>query len=180
VALQVKLGLARRINETASEPANELLEQLQVDTQQALDDLRDLARGIYPPLLADQGLRAAVEAQVRRSPVPVRIEADAVDRYPPEVEAAVYFSVLEALQNVAKYAQASAATVTLADGTGTLEFAVADDGVGFDSAATTYGTGLQGIADRLAALGGSVEVRGAPGQGTRVVGRVPVASGGPQ
>jgi signal transduction histidine kinase len=150
-------------------PANAALDQLQQDAQQALEDLRDLARGIYPPLLADQGLRAAVEAQVRRSSVPVLVEAEGVDRYAPEVEAAVYFSVLEALQNVAKYAHASAATVTLSDGTGTLEFAVADDGVGFDADATSYGTGLQGMADRVAAIGGTLEVRAAPGAGTRVV-----------
>jgi signal transduction histidine kinase len=178
VALQVKLGLVRRMTDGAPGPASDVLDQLQQEAQQALEDLRDLARGIYPPLLADQGLRAAVEAQVRRSPVPVRVDAGGVDRYPPEVEAAVYFSVLEALQNVAKYAQASVATVTLSDGTGTLEFVVADDGTGFEASRTTYGTGLQGMADRLAAVGGTLEVRAAPGEGTRVVGRVPAAARG--
>ncbi len=176
VALQVKLGLVRRMTDGVPGPANDILDQLQQEAQQALEDLRDLARGIYPPLLADQGLHAAVEAQARRSPVPVRVDADGVDRYPPEVEAAVYFSVLEALQNVAKYAQASGATVTLSDGTGTLEFVVADDGAGFEASRTTYGTGLQGMADRLAAVGGTLEVRAAPGEGTRVVGRVPAGS----
>ena len=83
---------------------------LQVDTGAALDDLRDLARGIYPPLLADKGLVAALEAQARKSPIPVRVDADGVDRLPQDIEAAVYFSVLEGLQNVAKYAQATSAT----------------------------------------------------------------------
>ena len=82
---------------------------------EALDDLRDLARGIYPPLLADEGLRVAVEAQARRSPVPVTVEASDVGRYSQEVEAAVYFCILEALQNVAKYAEASSVKVGLAD-----------------------------------------------------------------
>src|SRR5213079_896556 len=105
---------------------------LQADTQAALDELRDLARGIYPPLLADRGLIVALEAQARRSAVAVTIEADGVGRYPREIEAAVYFSCLEALQNVAKYAEASRATVRLSDGQGGLRFEVADDGRGFD------------------------------------------------
>jgi signal transduction histidine kinase len=178
VALQVKLGLVRRMTDGVPGPANAAIDQLQQDAQQALEDLRDLARGIYPPLLADQGLRAAVEAQVRRSPVPVRVEVDGVDRYAPEVEAAVYFSILEALQNVAKYAHASAATVKLSNGSGTLDFQVVDDGVGFDAVATTFGTGLRGMADRVAAIGGTLEVRAAPGAGTRVVGRVPASARG--
>jgi signal transduction histidine kinase len=148
--------------------------QLQGDVTEALEELRDLARGIYPPLLADKGLVAALESQVRKSPVPVLIEADGIGRYPREAEAAVYFSCLEALQNVAKYASATSATVTLADGDGSLRFEVTDDGAGFDVAGSSYGTGLQGIADRLAALDGQIEVRSTPGEGTTVAGVLPV------
>jgi signal transduction histidine kinase len=115
----------------------------------------------------------ALEAQARRSAVAVRVEADGVGRYPREVEAAVYFSCLEALQNVAKYAEASSATVRLSDGQSGLRFEVADDGRGFDAGTTSYGTGLQGIADRLAALGGTVHVSSSPGEGTSVTGELP-------
>ena len=173
VALAVKLRLARSVLEKDPARVDAMLDELAGETQQALEDLRDLARGIYPPLLADQGLGAALEAQARRSPVPVTVEADGVGRYPPEVEAAVYFSCLEALQNVAKYAGATAATVALREAPGRLEFRISDDGVGFDAGATSYGTGLQGIADRLAALGGTLAVASMPGRGTAITGSLP-------
>ena len=121
-----------------------MLTQIDAEIQTALDDLRDLARGIYPPLLADKGLGAALDAQARRSPVPITIRADGLGRYPPEVEAAVYFSCLEALQNVAKYAEASSATVILAQSNGHLTFEVVDDGRGFDPASTRTGPGCRG------------------------------------
>jgi signal transduction histidine kinase len=177
VALRISLGLARSTVQTAPEEAGELLEQTEQAASRALEDLRDLARGIYPPLLADLGLRAALEAQARRAAVPVMVEATGVGRYPQPTEAALYFSVLEALQNVAKYAHASAARVTLGQDGPSLVFAVEDDGTGFDPATTPMGTGLQGIADRLAALGGTVEITSAPGHGTRVTGQVPAAAG---
>jgi signal transduction histidine kinase len=104
----------------------------------------------------------------------VGIEADGIGRYPQEQEAAVYFCVLEALQNVAKYAGATHATVRLHENDGHLAFSVTDDGAGFDPERTSYGTGMQGMADRLSAQGGSLEVRSAPGGGTTVIGRVPV------
>jgi signal transduction histidine kinase len=151
-----------------------MLGELQTQTTETLEDLRDLARGIYPPLLADKGLRAALEAQARKSVVPVEIVPDGVARYSQEVEATVYFSVLEALQNVAKYAGASRVEVRLGPSEGELRFEVTDDGRGFDSNDTPSGTGLQGIADRLDAIGGRLEVRSAPGRGTTVVGRIPV------
>ena len=153
-----------------------MLEELQKDTTDALENLRDLARGIYPPLLADRGLPAALQAQARKAPIAVSIEADGVGRYPQEVEAAVYFCCLEALQNVGKYAVgASGATVRLSGAEDELVFEVTDDGAGFDPSSTGYGTGLQGMADRLDALGGHLTVESAPGSGTRVLGRVPVA-----
>jgi signal transduction histidine kinase len=176
VALQVRQRLAEQLVDRDPARAKAMLEELQTDTGKALEDLRDLARGIYPPLLADKGLAAALAAQARKSPIPVEVGADGIGRLPEDVEAAVYFSVLEALQNAAKYAEAQRAELRLLREADTLVFEVSDDGVGFDPDATGYGTGLQGIADRLGALEGSLEVESAPGHGTTVVGRIPLGS----
>jgi signal transduction histidine kinase len=174
VALSVKLRLAEGLLERDLSQARDLLERLQSDTNEALEDLRDLARGIYPPLLADQGLFSALQAQARKAPFPVEVQAHGIGRYPQEVEAAAYFSCLEALQNVGKYARASGAIVTLSDGDGHLRFEVADDGAGFDPSQVGYGTGLQGIADRLGALAGTLSVTSAANAGTKVAGVIPV------
>jgi signal transduction histidine kinase len=173
VALSVKMRLADGYLDRDPARVREILTQMQSDTNDALEDLRDLARGIYPPLLADKGLAAALEAQARKGPIPVEVQAAGLGRYPQEVEAAAYFSCLEALQNVAKYAAASAATVRLSDGKGQLRFEVTDDGVGFDPFGVGYGTGLQGIADRLGALKGVLQVNSSEGMGTTVVGTIP-------
>ena len=178
VALQVKQRLADSMIERDPAKARELMTQLQADAAEALDDLRDLARGIYPPLLADKGLGTALESQARKSPVPVTVQSDSVGRYPQDVEAAVYFCALEALNNLAKYARASAARVSLSQADGALTFAVSDDGVGFRLGDASGGTGLQGMADRLAAIGGSLEIRSTPGEGTTILGRVPVGEPG--
>ncbi len=174
VALQVKIRLTDAVVDRDPAKARQLLGELQRESNDALENLRDLARGIYPPLLADKGLTTALEAQARKSQVPVEIHGDGAGRYTPEIESAVYFSCLEALQNVAKYAEASRVTVQLTQANGSLAFEVRDDGTGFDPARTGYGTGLQGIADRLAALGGELVVTSAPGDGTVVAGRLPV------
>jgi signal transduction histidine kinase len=176
VALAVKVRLARQLTARDPAKANELLQQTEAEVSQALGDLRDLARGIYPPLLADQGLVAALESQVRRSAVPVQIEADGIGRYPQDIEAAVYFCCLEAMQNVAKYARASSARIHLAERGGHLAFEISDDGAGFDPGALGYGTGLQGMADRLAALGGELRVDSEVGGGTTLHGRLPVGA----
>jgi signal transduction histidine kinase len=173
VALAVQARLTRRLLDRDPERAAAVLEQIAADTQTALDDLRDLAHGIYPPLLADQGLVVALESQARRSTVPVTVSAGDLGRFAVEIEAAVYFSCLEGLQNVAKYAAASSATVRLEASNGTLCFTIHDDGRGFDSDATSYGSGLQGIADRLGALDGSLTVASAVGRGTTLVGSLP-------
>jgi signal transduction histidine kinase len=177
VALAVKLRLLKSMASKDAAKAEELADQLQRETQEALENLRDLARGIYPPLLADQGLPAALEAQARKSPVPVTVDRDGVGRYPADVEATVYFCVLEALQNVAKYADAGRVEVRLAEDDGTLVFEVEDDGRGFDPATTGRGSGLQNMADRLEALGGTVEVRSSLGHGTAIIGRLPSGVG---
>jgi signal transduction histidine kinase len=174
VALAVKLKLADTLVERDPAKAHDALAALQKDATTALEDLRDLARGIYPPLLADQGLAAALEAQARKAAVPVRVDSDGVGRYDQAVEAAVYFCTLEALNNVAKYANASQASVSLAQTDGHLSFTIHDDGRGFDPATATYGTGLQGMADRLDAIGGTLRVTSEPATGTTIVGRVPV------
>jgi signal transduction histidine kinase len=174
VALAVKTRLADSLVGQNEAKAHEVLAQVQTEAQEALENLRELARGIYPPLLADQGLAVALQAQARRAPLPVTLEAEGISRYGEDAEAAVYFSVLEGLQNVAKYAGASHAVVRLSHADRALSFEVADDGQGFDSGSTSYGTGLQGIADRLAVLGGTLEVRSVPGAGTALLGTVPV------
>jgi signal transduction histidine kinase len=173
VALAIKLSITESMIGTDTDGEREMLAELRQDAAGAVEDLRDLARGIYPPLLASAGLTAALEAQARKAPVPTSVTANGVGRYPQEVEAAVYFCVLEALQNVAKYAGASRAEVALAASGHDLRFEVADDGAGFDPASRGYGTGLQGMADRLHAHGGSLVVRSSPGAGTTILGRLP-------
>src|SRR5262249_13898541 len=128
VALKVKLGLAQMLARKDPEKANQTLEELKSDADEALETLRDLARGIYPPLLADKGLAVALESQARKATVPVVVEAGDVGRYPQNVEATVYFCVLEALQNVQKYANATEVVVRLRDAEGLLRFEVCDNG----------------------------------------------------
>jgi signal transduction histidine kinase len=180
VALAVKLRLADQLVEHDAAKARELLAQLQADTADALETLRDLARGIYPPLLADEGLPAALEAQMRKASVPVILEPDGVGRYPQEIEATVYFCVLEAMQNIAKYARAGTVTIALRQRGARLTFEVRDDGVGFDPETAPRGTGLQGMADRLDAIGGELRIRSARGEGTTVSGAVPLLLGAPR
>ncbi len=174
VALSVKLRLAEQVLEADPVRARELIGQIQAETTDALENLRDLARGIYPPLLADKGLGAALEAQARKSPVPVTVEQEGIGRYRQEIESAVYFSALEAMQNVTKYAGATSTRISLAQSNGELVFEIADDGVGFDKASTPRGAGLTNIRDRLAAIDGSLDLRTAPNEGTVVSGRIPL------
>jgi signal transduction histidine kinase len=174
VALNVQLGLLARAATQDPERAAEMATTLQGRATSTLEELRDLARGIYPPLLADKGLETALEAQARKAAVPTHVTATGIGRYPEAVEGAVYFSVLEALNNVAKYAGATSARITLAQRDGSLEFEVRDDGRGFDPSTTGYGTGLQGIADRLDSIGGELKIESGAGAGTLVAGRIPV------
>ncbi|HXN00785.1 MAG TPA: sensor histidine kinase, partial [Candidatus Dormibacteraeota bacterium] len=178
VALKIKLGLA----EAAAQPETKvraLITQLKQDADDALDTMRELARGIYPPLLASDGLEAALRAQIRRITVPVDLQLDDVARQPREVEGAVYFCCLEALQNVAKYAEAGRISLRLWTEDANLAFSVQDDGKGFDPVTVPQGSGLQNMRDRVEALGGSLEVRSMPGKGTTIQGRVPVGLASP-
>jgi signal transduction histidine kinase len=175
VALAVKLRLADVVLDKDPAKAHAFLGELREETNDALENLRDLARGIYPPLLADEGLTPALEAQARRSPVPVRVSRDGVGRYAQDVEATVYFCVLEALQNVAKYANATGVDIDIRQRDGALTFEIRDDGIGFDPANAPRGTGLQGMADRVEAVGGTLQVRSAPGSGTTVSGMLPIS-----
>ncbi len=178
VAIGVTARLARSLASRDPAETEELLTKLGVDTEEALQTLRDLARGIYPSLLSDKGVSAALESQIRKFALPVILEDDGARRYSSETEAAVYLCCLEALQNVSKHAGASTVTVSLREVEEWLEFSVADDGCGFNAAGRARGSGLQNMRDRLSALGGTVVVRSRPGAGTTVDARVPATPPG--
>jgi signal transduction histidine kinase len=173
VALAVKLGLARQMLEADPAAVATLLEELRGDAQATLTELRELAHGIYPPLLMDRGLPEALRAAANRAVLPTEVAAD-VGRYEPEVEAAVYFCCLEAMQNAGKYAgEGARITVTVSASEDELRFEVADDGPGFDAThAARTGHGFVNMADRLGAIGGALDVDSAPGTGTRIRGRI--------
>jgi signal transduction histidine kinase len=154
--------------------ARQLLGELQEDAAGALSNLRDLARGIYPPLLADRGLLPALRAQADKSPVPVVVDADGIGRFGQDIEAAVYFCCLEALQNIAKYAAASHVHICVAARDHSLRFTVSDDGAGYDVSRTPMGSGQRNMADRLAALDGRLEVRSVPSKGTTITAHLPL------
>jgi signal transduction histidine kinase len=179
VALAVKLRLAKGLLMKDPEQGRRMLGELGREIDAALDTLRSLALGIYPPLLEEQGIAAAIAAQYVRGSLPVRMETDGIGRYPIELEAAVYFCTLEALQNAAKYAHASEITIAFRERDGALEFSVTDDGVGFLADEHSRGTGIQGMRDRMAVFGGDAEVDSTPGEGTSVRGRIPIAQGVP-
>jgi len=176
VALAVQLKLLEQTAGKDPDRDRQLAAKLGSQANAAVEDLRDLARGIYPPLLADKGLTAALENQARKAAVPTSVEAEGILRYPQAIESTIYFCTLEALNNVAKYAEASHAVVRLSQENGHVEFAVQDDGRGFDTSSSSYGTGLQGMADRLDAVGGALRVDSAPGTGSTITGRVPLGA----
>jgi signal transduction histidine kinase len=175
VALKLKLAAAKGTAESDPRHTRQLLEGLVTDVGNAVQNLRELARGIYPPILADSGLAAALEAQAARSPLRVEVHAGSISRYPPETEAAVYFCCLEALQNAVKHAKATVLTIDLEESAGMLRFRVADNGQGIDMAKAGGGSGIQNMTDRVAALGGSLEVGARPGGGTLISGQLPAA-----
>jgi len=175
VALAINLRLARDIVAEDPDGAGEMLGQLADDVQLTIKELRELAHGIYPPLLADNGLGDALRAAASRSPLKVLVTVADVGRYPAEVEAAVYFSCLEALQNAAKHAQQATVGLRLWTESGGLLFSVTDDGPGFDPAVARRGHGFVNMADRLGAIGGTVRWESQPGHGATISGSVPLA-----
>jgi signal transduction histidine kinase len=152
------------------------LETLGVEVDEAIHELRDLAHGLHPQLLGQAGVGTALAAVARRFGMPVRIQEHGLSRQSRSVETTVYFCCVECLQNVAKHAgQGAAVTIGLTEADGWLEFSVADEGAGFDPTTVQRGSGLTNLADRLAALGGTLRIDSQPGHGTRVTGRLPAA-----
>ncbi|MDQ3304761.1 MAG: sensor histidine kinase [Actinomycetota bacterium] len=176
VALRVHLGLAGAAIDAGPEELRAALDELQHLATEALQNLRDLAHGIYPPLLADEGLVVALRVHTRSAPLPVEVWGDALPRYAREAEMAVYFCCLEAVQNASKYSAASGIDIRLTDGDGALRFSIEDDGRGFDPAALTMGAGLQNMTDRVHALGGELSITSSPGAGTRIAGEIPTVT----
>jgi signal transduction histidine kinase len=176
VALAVSVRLARQLADVNPDQAKEILDQLGSDLQDAVQELRNLAHGIYPPLLMDRGLGEALSAAAGRAALPTVVRAEGIGRYPQQVEAAVYFCVLEALQNAGKHAgDGSEVTISLREEEGALLFDVADDGAGFDLATGAHrGHGFVNMSDRVGAFGGSIAVDSAPGRGTQISGRLPL------
>jgi signal transduction histidine kinase len=183
VALAVKLGLAGQIAEEEPSEVVPLLEELRADVRTTIAELRELAHGIYPPLLRDQGLAEALRTAAARSALPCVVRVDLPGRYPQEVETAAYFCCLEALQNAGKHAGAQArVTVEVGTDGGDLWFEVRDDGAGFalaelvDAGPGSLGHGFVNMQDRLGAIGGRLTVVSAPEEGTTVRGTIPAAS----
>ena len=174
VALAVNLRLARDLLTDDPDTAGEMLDLLAGSIKETIQELRDLAHGIYPPLLMDSGLVEALRAAAGRSPLDVAFEPGVLHRYPTEVEAAVYFCCLEALQNAGKHAPDARVTLTVGEQEHRLCFEVADDGPGFDLAAMGLGHGFTNMSDRLGAIGGEVAWDSSPGEGVTVTGSVPV------
>jgi signal transduction histidine kinase len=180
-ALAVNLGLARQLlgghdgdTDDAAAAAG-LLDEMQADVRETIAQVRDLAHGIYPPLLRQSGLPEALRAAATRSPNQVTVELAGVDgRQEPDVEAALYFCALEALQNIAKHAPEAAVGVRLAAADGLLVLEVEDDGPGYDPSVASGGQGRQNMTDRVGAVGGVVRVDTVPGRGTVVRAEVPV------
>ena len=174
VALSLKLRVAlAKLDKGDAAAARSLLEDSGEELSLALEELRELARGLHPAVLSDRGLRAAVEALAGRAPVPVELAEVPGERLPAPVEAAAYYLIAEALTNVAKYAEATAARVRVTAGDGCVTVEVTDDGIG--GADPAGGSGLRGLADRVEALGGSLEVDSPAGAGTSVRATIPRA-----
>ena len=175
VSLSVTLNLARKTAEPGSRTA-ELLDSAVAELTAGLAELRELARGIHPAVLTERGLDPALQSLAARAPLPVTVTAALEGRLPPAVEAAAYFVVMEALTNVAKYSSASAAEVRIEQVNGAVVVDVQDDGIG--GADPAAGTGLSGLADRVAALGGRLVVESPPGGGTVVRAELPARRSG--
>ncbi len=178
VALAVNVRLARQLAERDPEASGKILDQLGEAVQEAVQELRALAHGIYPPLLIDRGIAEALRSAAGRAALPTEVDAEGLERYSPEREAAVYFCCMEALQNAGKHAgDGAAAFVRVWQEGANLLFEVRDTGTGFDAEGTlASGAGFVNMSDRVGAIGGTVSVTSAPGAGTTVAGSIPVGA----
>ena len=174
VALAVNLRLTKDIIADDLEAGAEMLDQMVGDVQVTIKELRELAHGIYPPLLADAGLGEALRAAASRAALPVTVTADGIGRYSQGVETAVYFCCLEALTNAGKHAPGATAEVRLWEESGGLLFSVSDNGPGFDATRARSGHGFINMSDRLGAMGGTVRWESRPGHGATITGSVPI------
>ena len=174
VALAVNVRLVRDLVAEDPEAAAQALDEIAVEVKATVQELRDLAHGIYPPLLMDNGLSEALRAVASRSSLDVTTVSNGIGRFSPDIEAAVYFCCLEALQNAAKHAPESHVEVRVWEEEGGLLFTVADDGPGFDPERARAGHGFMNMSDRLGAIGGSVRWDSSPGAGSTVRGSIPI------
>ena len=181
VALRIELELAEDLVQTDPAECVRALQRLEQEVDTALEEVRTLAHGVYPPLLADVGLTEALRSVATRTPMSVEVDAYSVGRYPPEVESAVYFCVLEAIQNILKHAERARRVLVRLDGDteAALRFSVRDDGAGTPDGTIRAGNGLTNMRDRVAALGGDIQITTIPHVGTTVSGSVPTRGGGP-
>jgi signal transduction histidine kinase len=175
VALRIQLELLEETMGQNPERARVKVHALGEDVGEALEEIRELAHGVYPSLLADRGLTEALRSAAQGAGIDSRFKAGELGRYPAEVESAVYFCCLEAIQNASKHAGASLLQIALSED-GALHFEVRDDGAGFNGK-LAEGTGMTNMRDRLAAVGGELEITSVPGEGTVVAGAVPLATG---
>jgi signal transduction histidine kinase len=174
-ALRVHLALAGE--RVASSEDRAMLRRLNSEVELAIEELRDVTHGKVPAVLTERGLADAMEEVASASPIPVRVEADGLRRYSEAIETAIFFCCLECLQNATKHAGPQATVgVRLAERDGEVSFTVRDDGAGFDAGAVRSGAGLSNLAERVEALGGTLEVNARPGRGTRVTGRFPAGA----
>ena len=175
VLLHLKLGVTAGLLERDPTAAGCMVQEMRADLACALTELQDVARGLYPALLEIEGLRGALTQAAERSAIPVTLDCDRVGRFAAELEAAVYFCCLEALQNASKHAgERASVTVGLKQRGGALAWQVADDGRGFDSHVAHPGCGLLNMTDRIVALGGQLQIVSRPGTGTTVSGTLPI------
>jgi signal transduction histidine kinase len=176
VEIQLRLGAVRALVDRA-DLASEL-DAIQEAAQSALDELRMLARGLYPAMLRELGPAAALRALAQRSPMPIRVIDEGSGRASAAIEAAIYFCAREAIQNATKHAGPTArVTATLARRRGTIDLTISDDGIGISPEAARTGIGIQGMRDRIEAVGGRLEISSEPGQGTHLRGTIPADRG---
>ena len=172
IAIMIRLGMAAE-DATFDDATRDRFTVIAGEVEEALEEVRAVSHGLYPPVLLDLGLAAALQSIQLRTPVPLSLDADGVARYSPEVESAVYYACLEAIQNATKHGGPDTRiSVSLRQDGDQVRFDVEDDGAGFEPE-RVRGTGLQNMQDRLGALGGRLTVRSGPGEGTMVSGRVP-------